>query len=187
MQRYSIIVVVGILILCLAMIDSAVGDPRREENLYYLVKERAPICVHLGKFINSSGSDQIVPEEFVKELEKALETRPDIRFKLVENPNGADISINGEIMEYIYSDHDPIDMFLGIWAVALDAVTTQDYVCLVVNYTVKDPKTGKVLWSKRLRPSVTKSDISEDQCTPLIMEKAAKQFISKSFERPKKR
>jgi len=189
MRRFSIIVLVGILILCLAPIDSASGDPRREKSLYYLAKAKRPIKVYMGKFINSSGSEKIDPGKFARVFGQTLEARKDIyiQFKLVENPDEADISISGEIKEYKYSEHDPIDMFMSTYTLILDAMTTQNYVGMVVNYTVKDPKTNKVLWSRRLRPSVTKSDMSEDQSTPLIIEKAANQFVSKCFKRPKRR
>jgi len=189
MRKYSIIVVVGILILCLAPIDSAFGDPRREKSLYYLAKAKRPIKVYMGKFINSSGSEKIDPENFARVFGQTLEARKDIyiQFKLAENPDEADISISGEIKEYKYSETDPIDMFMSTYTLILDAMSSQNYVGMAVNYTVKDPKTNKVLWSRRLRPSVTKSVMSEDQSTPLIIEKAANQFVSKCFKKPKRR
>lgn len=189
MRRYNVIVVVGILILCLAPIDSAMGNPRREKSLYYLAKANRPIKVYMGKFIDSSGSEKINPEEFARVFGQTLEARKDIyiQFKLVENPDEADISISGEIKEYKYSEHDPIDMFMSTYTLILDAMVSQNYVGMIVNYTVKNPKTNKVLWSRRLRPSVTKPDMSEAQSTPLIMEEAAKQFVSKCFKRPERR
>lgn len=182
-------VVVVILILCFAMIDSAMANPRREKSLYYLAEAKRPIKVYIGKFIDSSGSEEIDPEKFVRVFGATLEARRDIhiQFKLVEFLDDADISMSGEIKEYKYREKDPVDMFMSAYTLILDAMISQNYVGMVVNYTVKDPKTSKVLWSKRLRPSVTKSDMSEDQSTPLIIEEAAKQFISKCFKRPKKR
>lgn len=189
MRKHSIIAVVGILILCLGPIDSALGDPRREKSLYYLAEAKRPIKVYMGKFIDSSGSEKIDPEEFARVFGQTLEARRDIhiQFRLVESLDEADISISGEIKEYKYSERDPIDMFMSTYTLILDAMVSQNYVGMVVNYTVKDPKTNKVLWSRKLRPSVTKSDMSEDQSTPLMMEKAAKQFVSKCFKRPKRR
>lgn len=186
MRNYKITLVAAILLLSLSISGVAFGRPRRGENLHYMVKAKQPIYVHLNDFINSSESDQINPGKFKRAVGEALKRRNDMHFELVEDLAGADIAINGEIQKYTYSGRDPVDMFIGTWAIVLDMLRTENYVGLTVNYTVKDVKTGKILWSKRSRPSITKSDMSQEESTPLIIKKAAKLFVSKCFARPKK-
>lgn len=187
MRNHKITLAAAILILSISISGIASGRPRRGENLHYMVKAKQPIYVHLNNFVNSSESDRINPGRFKRAVGEALKRRNDMHFELVEDPAEADISINGEIREYTYSGRDPIDMFIGTWAIALDMLRTENYVGLVINYNVSDAKTGKILWSKRSRPSITRSDMPEEESTPLIIKKAAKLFVSKCFGRPKKR
>lgn len=179
--KIGFLAVVFVLSLSLAA-DSAA----RYETLYHLVKTGRIVKVWIGQFLSSTGNKEIKPADFVDVLENALEKRKSANFVLVANPADADIWISGDIEKYIYQEVDPIDMALGLGGLAMDAMVKENYVALEISYTVKDPRTGRVIWSKTLRPSITKADMPEEGCLQLILAEGARQFVSRCFRRPRK-
>jgi hypothetical protein len=183
MKSLKIVFLAGVFILSLCQgADSAA----RYETLYHLVKTGRIVKVWIGQFLNSTGNKEIKPGDFADALEDALRERKSANFVLVANPADADIWISGDIEKYIYQDVDPIDMALGWGGLAMDAVVKENYVGLEIAYTVKDPKTGRAIWSKTLRPSITKADMPEEGCLQLILAEGAREFVSRCFRRPRK-
>ncbi|MEA3328610.1 MAG: hypothetical protein U9Q08_02605 [Candidatus Omnitrophota bacterium] len=173
---------VFVLSLCL-QVDSAA----RYETLYHLVKTGRVVKVWIGEIMNSTGNREITSERFAAVLKNALEKRKSANFVLVNNTRDADICINADIEKYDYRKVDPIDNAIGWPALAMDAMIKENYVALRVKYIVKDPKKGRVIWSKTLRPSVTKLDMPEEGCLPLVLAEAGRVFLSHCFKRPPKK
>lgn len=180
--RIISLILIFVLGLCLKA-NSAV----KQETLYHLVKTGRIVKVWIGEFTNSTENEEISLQNFTAALKSALRGRKSANFILVESAQNADISISGDVEEYVYQEVDPIDMALGIGGLAADAMVKENYVALKVAYIVEDAKKGKVIWSRTLRPSITKPDMPEEECLPLVLTQAGRQFVSQCFKRPPKR
>ena len=181
--RMICLALIFVLSLCL-QVDSAA----KYETLYHLVKTGRVVKVWIGEIVNSTGNRMLTSEDFVNTLKNALEERKSANFVLVNSAQAADICINVDIEKYDYREVDPVEnMSLGWGGLVLDAMTKENYVALRVKYMVKDPKKGRVIWSKTLRPSVTKPDMPEEGCLPLVLAEAGRVFVSQCFRRPPKK
>ena len=126
---------------------------------------------------------EINPKLLKEKIEEALRNRKSIRFEVVQNAADADISIDTEVNEFMWTDHDPIDMLMGVGGTAMDAAQIEDYARLQADMTVTDHRSKKVLWKERVTATVTKKPMPRAESIPLISEDLAKVFMKECFSK----
>jgi hypothetical protein len=130
--------------------------------------------------VKDSTHGKVSPEELRAKLLKGLEERKSIRFQGSETPEGADLRITAEVLDYHWTDHDPIDMLVGVGGTAMDAAVIEDFARITVDVTVCD-SAGKQCWRDKLSASVTKKPMSQAESVPLVTDKFVKVFVRELF------
>lgn len=132
--------------------------------------------------VQNSSPEPLFDTKLVKQkIQDALSARKSIHFTIVSGPEDADLAMEAELREFEWSDHDPVDMLMGLGAAAMDAATIEDYAMLRADVTVKDVKKNTVLWKSLIRSAVTKKPMSETESLPLLTDMFAKDFIKQCF------
>ncbi len=152
------------------------------ENLYPLFSDKT-VKIYVAE-VKDSTKDHETDPKFIKEkLEEALSKRQTIHFQITQDPAEAEILVNTEVYEFMWTDHDPVDMLFGIASAAYDIMTIEDYARLQVNMSVMDAKTHKELWKQRLMATVTKKQMPRKESISLVTEKLVKVFIRDCFSK----
>lgn len=138
-----------------------------------------PIKVFLGEFSNMSGRTEISTDSFRNEVEKALKNRKSVSFVMVKNPKESDIQVSGAIKGYQYLEKDPIKPSLS-FIMAIDAVTSENYAELSVEFTVVNTATGSVMLKEDITGFV-KRTMTPAESVPLVYDKLARKFVADSF------
>ncbi len=137
--------------------------------------------------VEDATAEKVVSAEMLKtQLEEALKARRSVTFVIVSTPEEAEITVASSISEYLWTDHDPIDMLVGIGGTAMDAAVTEDYARLQANFTVTNVKSGRPLWKERVMATITKKPMSQADSIPLVTADLAKQFVQTAFAKTKK-
>jgi hypothetical protein len=157
-----------------------------EAGLYHRFNGKS-VKVHLAPVKDSTADHKVDPARLHKGLEEALRARKSIRFVMVPRLEEAEILIEADIKDFMWTDHDPVDMITGIGGTAADAVIVEDYAKLHADVRVTDVSKNKVIWQRRVRATKTKKPMSEAESIPLIIEDFAKTFIRECFGKPRGR
>ena len=120
------------------------------------------------------------------QIEEAFKSRKSLSFTVVPTPEESQITVQTEITEFMWTDHDPVDMLMGIGGAALDTAVVEDYARLQANVVVSDTATKKEYWKERVMSTVTKKPMSKTESIPLVSEGFAKTFLREAFSRPKR-
>lgn len=173
----------GVVICCMVLISHN-GECRPQNNLYktFSKKDQVKVFIHDAK--DASHAQKVDLRELKQEIEDALTSRKSINFKVVPNKEDADILIDCDVKEFVWMKEDPMDGVHGIDAIVLDAVMTHNYARLQAIFTVKDAPSGKVLWIRTIKATLTEKDMDEEKSIPMANERAIKVFMRKCFAKP---
>ncbi len=137
--------------------------------------------------VKDSTKDREVNSQTLKnELEKALTDRKSIHFQVVPTAEEAQIVIDTDIYEFMWTDHDPIDTLVGVVGTVADAVRIEDYARLQADVTVTHKESQKPIWKERVLATVTKKPMSKIESIPIITEHFVKMFIKDCFSKRRK-
>lgn len=173
MKRITAIVV-GILCLTVAQAQAA--------SLYESYSRKSSVPFFVESVTDSSKDKKVDVASLKAGVEKALIERKSIKFKKADNPETAQLKIAIDVKEYYWSDHDPVDMIVGVGAVAMDAAMIESYAFMQADVSITDDK-GKALWSENIISTITKKDMSADDARGLIGDDFAKSFIKSAFSK----
>jgi len=151
-----------------------------DNGLAGLVNSKKVIKAFVGDFTDQSGDKAVSTADFKKAVEKALLDRKSVKFELAKAPMESDVLISGVIKKYEYLKNDPITSYGGSGTFIIDAVTTENYVRMDVEFKVADPKTGGVVWQNEVTTFI-KRMMTPAESIPLIYEKVSRTFLAKSF------
>lgn len=163
---------------------SASSAATDEIDMSRAAKNKEAISVFVEGFINESGKSEVSAEDFKKYFEDALLKRKAVKFKIAKNPDSSDFRISGTIKKYQYLKEDPITTYASPSGLILDAVTTENYVAMDVEFTVSDTKNGKIIWKDRASAFIKKK-MTPEESVPLIYDKVARTFLWKCFGKSK--
>ncbi len=168
--------------LCVFVPQTAFGAAA---SLYDLFDGKA-VKVYLAEVQDSTPDHKLNVSDVKPTLSKALANRKSIRFEIVEGKEQADLLIETEIRSFYWTDHDPVDMLMGIGGTAADAAIREDYARVEADFTVTDLRKNRVLWKDRVMATITKKPMSEAESIPLVTEDLAKVFIRECFGKKRK-
>jgi len=143
-----------------------------------------PIKIYISGVTNESGQNQIVADDFKKVLETSIKNRRSMRLEIVNDPASSDFQIAAVIKNYSYSVTDPINSVAGPSALLLDAVTTENYVEMGVDFTITSTNNGKAVWKDNAFDYVEHT-MTPAESIPMIYDKVARRFLWKSFGKAK--
>lgn len=153
-------------------------------DLSYLTKQKKEIKVFLKDFTNESGQSQVSIEDFKKAMEAALLNRKSVIFAIVKTPAESDVQVSAVIKKFQYLKEDPIRPSPSAATLILDAATTENFVEMAADFMVVDTKNGKVAWEDNVETFI-KRTMTPAESIPLIYEKLSRNFLAKSFGKPK--
>ncbi len=156
------------------------------ENLFQKYDGKS-VKVYIAPAKDSTSGHDIDPASLKTKIEEALKARKSIRFQIVDSAEAADLSIDTNLIGYVWSDHDPIDMLVGVGGTAADAAIVEDYASAEADITVTDVRSNRPVWVSRVRASVTKKPMSRAESVPLVSDQMAKTFIKECFSKRSKR
>jgi len=151
------------------------------QSLYPLFEKKSLVRVAVALPTDVSEQKSVNAGDVKKELESALAARKSIRFQTLPSPEGADLTIDVQITEYYWTDHDPIDMLVGVGAAAMDAAMVENYARLQAVFTVRDAKTQKTLWNDKLMATITGGTLTKENGPAMIAKEMAQVFIRNCF------
>lgn len=152
------------------------------------------VKVYVADVKNSSGNNTVNAENIKFILEKTLSERPtrkfdfsgktsNRKFEIVESASLADVVVNSIVVEYLWTDDDPIDMIIGIYAVAYDALTKENYARMQVIFSINETKSGILLWEDKIMATITDKNMSEEDSYTQMEERIVKIFMREIFEK----
>jgi hypothetical protein len=127
-----------------------------------------------------NGATKLDTQAFHKALEDTLKARKSIRFAPVAFEQEAKLVVEADFKGFVFSETDPVDMLVGVGAVAADAAIQDHFASTEVVMTVREPS-GKVRWTDTVRASITDHSISEADARVKILERAAELFVRAAF------
>ncbi|MCX5679984.1 MAG: hypothetical protein NTZ95_04935 [Candidatus Omnitrophica bacterium] len=149
----------------------------------YLAKGN-PIKVYIPGVTNDSGQAQIIADDFKKVLESSIRNRRSVKFEIASDPLASDFQIAAVIKKYSYSKTDPINSFAGPSALALDALTTENYAEMGVDFTITSTGSGKIVWKDNVFDYIERT-MTPAESVPMVYDKIARKFLWKSFGKGK--
>jgi len=117
------------LIFAVLMILLCCGEAgaRSKKGIRGYFEKRDIVKTYVAGIKNSSGDKKLDPKRVKKEIEEALAARRSQKFEILDKESGADIIVYFDIIEYIWTDQDPVDMVVGTIGVAYDVLTKENY------------------------------------------------------------
>ncbi len=150
------------------------------ETLYPELSRKAVVKVHIELPADATEKHQVRPEALKAAFETAFAGRKSLKFQVLPSPDGADLRIATKITEFLWTPDDPVDMIVGIGAVAMDAAVREPYARLQAEFTITDGS-GRARWKSALKATITKKDMTEAQSLDLITEDMAKVLLREAF------
>jgi len=143
-----------------------------------------PIKIYISAVTNESGQSQIAPEDFKKALESSIKNRRSMKFEIVSDPLASDFQIAAIIKKYSYSKTDPVNSIAGPSALILDAVTTENYAEMDVDFTITSSRDKTVVWKDNISDYVEHT-MTPGESIPMVYDKVARRFLWKAFGKGK--
>jgi len=182
----KIVVFCSIFILIFAAVFSYEASARKVDNLYEKLSRKSAVKTYVAPIAEPAIETSPDVKNLRKTLEDQLTTRLNIDFDIVDSEEEADIIISCEILEYFWTEEDPLDTW-GVAAMAVDVALKENYSLMEAIFTVTNAKNGRVMLKRRLRGTITDNSMTEEDSLTMINERIVKTFIRKCFGKPKKK
>jgi len=175
-----------VITVALLFLFSGEAFAQRETIMEYFDR-MGTIKTYVADIVNNSGDNKINVDELEKNIENALAARLSHTFQIVRDKRDADIIVNGEIVEYVFTEKDPIDMVTGMASAAYDLLTTEHYARMQIVMSITDAKSGKVLWEDRFKSTITNPTMTEEESYGRINSRIPKIFQIRLFKKKRNR
>lgn len=173
----SVLISLNALLFFISSVDAA------EIGTLYPKFQGKTVRTYVAEVKDSTKDREADPKLIKAKIEDALKNRKSIHFEITQNIAEAEISVDAKVSEFTWSDHDPVDMLMGVGSAAMDAAVVEDYARLQADVTVMDAKSKKILWKDRVMGTVTKKPMLRKDSIPLVSESFAKEFIRDCFSK----
>lgn len=164
-----------------------IGQSFAADGLYSEFSGRGVVKVFLQDPTDASAAKKVDLPALKKFVGEALTARKSLKFEIVPSREAADVAVETEVAEYFWTDHDPVDMIMGVGVAAYDAATVEHYARIQAGMAVRDAKTGRVLWKDKLMATVTDGKMPEADGPARASQKLAQDFAVHAFGKKKGR
>lgn len=172
-------------ILVISLLFS-VTAPAFSASLYETYSRKGTVKVFVDMPVDKT-EKKVKTIELKTAFEKALKERKSVRFELVSSREAADLVIETDVVEFYWTNHDPVDMIMGVGGTAMDIARVECYARMTAAIRVKEAKSGRTEWSDKLKATITKADMSEAQSLDLIGDDMAKVLMKEAFGKKRTR
>jgi hypothetical protein len=183
MRRINVVLAA---LLCIALFCAGDAYARRK-TMREFFDEKGVTKAYVSDVTNSSGDSTIDLKEVKSVIEEALRSRRSHTIEIASSQAAADIVIDVDITEYVWTDEDPVDMVFSPIAAAADAAIQDNYARMQANFTVTDAKKSKKLWKELVQSTITSATMAKEESYGLSTDRLVKNFIKKLFKKPKRR
>lgn len=167
MRRQFLFALVSLIVLVMAFPPA--GKCARVESLYeWLLEKEHPIKTYVSDVTDSSGKAEECIALLKSDLKGMLATRKKISFVVVPDKAGADIIMDSDIVEFFWTDTDPVDEITGIGPILMDAAMKEHYGRLTVVFTITDAKNGREVWKRKMKATITGDDITPENSAEML-------------------
>lgn len=171
-----------ILVSAIFFVTNTVAWASAELQSFLKDNHTMKICVELK---NSSGDDKVDMVLLKKMMEDAFVARKSYNFTVVQTAQEANIVFRGDIKEYIWTKDDPVDEVYGIGSAAMDAAFIENYARIQIQSELINAKNNSVLWSDKVKATMTKKDMPIEASYALVYPKLIKSEMIEIFRKPK--
>lgn len=153
-----------------------------EANLYQRFSGKT-VKIFVADVTDSTSAKEMDLALVKERIQTALRDRKSIQFQIVSAAQEADIVMDTQISSYVWTDHDPVDMLVGIGGTAIDAATIEDYAAIEADVTILDVRSQKPIWQDRVFATITQKPMSKAESLPLVTDNFVKAFIKECFSK----
>ncbi|MBN1872328.1 MAG: hypothetical protein JW800_07125 [Candidatus Omnitrophica bacterium] len=157
----------------------------QDVNILEYFDEKQVTNIYINDIINSTGNENIDLAAFKMNIEDAFLERVNQQFEIAQSPEEADVVMDIEITEYLFTEEDPVDNLIGIGGVAMDAAKQENYARMIAVFKLTDTKTSDVLWQDTLKATITDDEMVEPDSYDLINDRIVKVLMRNLFSRQK--
>ena len=161
-----------------------------ERSLYEKFKNKPHIKVCLKEVTNEVEDPNVKVNEFKSIFADTHRKRIDIKFVPVDSADKADVIVTAKIKSYVFTEK-ALPSIFGVATLAADTLAPKSSAKLVVDYTLTDGKTGKVLTeygnftTETRRPVETMKE--GDKAFRFAATENVSRFIYKTFRKQKEK
>jgi hypothetical protein len=159
----------------------SIGQSAAADSLYPQFSRKGTVKIFVADPSDTSSNKKTDLAVLKKQIEEALAARKSLKFVIMPVREDADVQVEIEIVEYYWTNHDPLDMIMGTAGAAYDAITIENYSRLQATIAVKDTKAGRPLWQDKVRGSVTDKTMTEIEGPKRAGEKLSQEFVIEAF------
>ena len=164
-----------------------VVDAKQDVNILEYFDEQYVTSVYIDDIKNSTEDKNIDLSLLKRTIEDAFLARVSQQFDIADSQEEADIVMNIEITEYLFTEEDPVDNLLGIGGVAMDAAKQENYARMIAIFKITDVKSSEVIWEDTLKATITDETMTEDASYDMVNERIAGVLMRNLFSRHKNR
>jgi hypothetical protein len=180
----KIVVLILALMFCVpAYAGQTERHPNKRSLMYKLSKYGPPVKVFVADVKDSAGNSGTVRSLLKTNIEKMLPARKNMTFEVVASRTEADVILDSDIVEYLWTDSDPIDSISGIGPILMDAAMKENYGRLQAVFTMTDVKTGKEIWEKKIQATITGNHITPENAAELLSARMMKVITSGNLKK----
>lgn len=184
MRRIKSLMTLGLLILlcCPQPVDA-----RAIRSIRDLFEQRKAARVFVSDIKNASATKGLDIAGLKESVQDTLAERKSHSFEIVSTREQADIVIDMEVLEYLWTDTDPIDTIVGIFGTAYDLATTTHYARMRTHVKISHSTSGRLIWDEKVTATLNHPDMSEEESFPLMNKEWSKTFVRNLLRRPRGR
>jgi hypothetical protein len=175
-----------ILAFCVTLFQFKDANAARNRIIAFLEK-KGVTKAYISAVTNSTGDRNVNEKNVKKSIEEALRVRRSHTFEIAKSEASADITVEVDIVEYFWTEKDPVEAVFPPAAAAIDGARDENYARLAANIVVKDAENGKKLWGDKIRSAITDDTMSKKASYGLISKELAKDFVARLCRKPRKR
>ena len=177
---HILLLIIALLIITFGFYSTVIANKTGQLQNFALTNKT--VNIHLGEFRSLDKARDIEASRVAEALGSRLKQRKTVAFNIVKSIEEADLSISADLIEFIYSEGDPVDILLPLGLV-VDVLTKKNYARLEFEINVLDTKKNKVVWKRYLKATLTEDDMSKEKSIPLIIDRAAYVIVKECFGR----
>jgi hypothetical protein len=170
--------------LCAALAGPVLAQDTRG-LLYDELSHAKEVKIYVASPADSTGKTNLDVSLFQKKIEEVLSARKSIHFSVVPSESEARFKVETEILGFVFSEKDPVDMLMGVGMATLDAIKNDHFASVDAKMTVKEIS-GSERWSDKIHASLTDEKMTEAESRVKILNRAAEIFVREAFGKPRR-
>ena len=170
-----------------SMLCSGEAHAGKKKNMREFFDKKHITKAYVPDVVNSSEYGNVDTAGLKKSIEDALVTRQSHKFEIVSGKSDADIVVDIEVVEYLFTEEDPVDMVFSPIAAAADAARREPYTRMQAVFSIVDMKKGSVIWQEDLQSTITHAAMTEQKSYGMSNERMTEVFLKELFKKPKRR